>query len=105
MKSSGSAERVVEPERLVAGHDRAAGAAARSSTSSRRGSPPVSTASNRSSSLRITCTTASRLALQLRDRRRPSRDEHVDQRVQERLASMPSCLPCRIARRMILRST
>ena len=60
-------------------------AAARSSASSRRGRPAVSTASNRSSSLRTTRTIASRLRLQLRIRVAHLGDDDVDEFVEDRL--------------------
>ena len=60
-------------------------AAARSSTSSSRGRPAVSTASNRSSSLRTTWTMASRFCLELRIGVAHLGDDDVDQRVEDGL--------------------
>ena len=65
MKSTRQAEGVVEAEGGVARNDAGRSPQRWSSTSSSRGRPLVSTASNRSSSPRTTCAMASRSGLQL----------------------------------------
>ncbi len=79
-------------------------AAARSSASSRRGSPAVSTASNRSSSLRTTRTMASRPRTSS-GYASPISATRTSTSACRNGSVKPSFLPWRIARRMILRST
>ena len=86
MKSSGRPSVSYSRNASSPGIDARPAAAARSSTSSSRGSPSVRTASNRSSSLRTTCTIASRPVLQLGIGVAQLADDDVDQLVEERLA-------------------
>ncbi len=96
---------VVQLERLVAADHLVAARAPARARPRAVGSPSVSTTPKRSSSLRTTCTIASRLAVKLRIRVAHLADDDVDELVAGTARVSPSLRPCRMARRMILRST